>query len=108
MSRRKQLSELFFVEDRPVSGRREPLRAGMTIGRADCDVLLADPDVSRRHAIVREIAGGLGIEDLGSRNGTYLDGERITGVALLRPGVTLRFGNTVWRIEASTGAARVA
>jgi pSer/pThr/pTyr-binding forkhead associated (FHA) protein len=102
------LSELFFVEERPVSGRKEQLTADMTIGRADCDVLLADPDVSRRHAIVREIEGGLGIEDLGSRNGTYLDGERITGVAPLRPGGNLRFGNTVWRIEASTGAARVA
>ena len=49
-----------------------------TIGRdPDCDVYLDDPRVSREHAALRVVDGTWVLEDLSSRNGTWLDGERV-------------------------------
>ena len=49
-----------------MQGLERPASPGVTIGRAECDVDLNDPDVSRRHAVVRRVDEGLAIEDLGS------------------------------------------
>jgi len=51
-----------------------------TIGRdPDCDIVIADPFVSRRHAKIFYRDNRWFIEDVGSRNGTYVDGEDIRG-----------------------------
>jgi FHA domain len=90
-----------FVEERPVGGRRVEAIADVVIGREGCDVVLADPEVSRRHALVRVVAGGgVAIEDLGSTNGTFVNERRVEGVVALRDGDSVRFGNTVWRLRA--------
>jgi hypothetical protein len=70
------------------------------IGRSEeGEIVLLDPSVSRMHAIV-EVDGGLPIvRDLGSTNGTYLNGRRIEAEPL-RDGDELRFGNTRMRFEA--------
>jgi hypothetical protein len=69
------------------------------IGRAnECDVLLADPSVSRAHAIVETTGLEPTVRDLGSTNGTYVNGERIESKAL-RDGDELRFGNTRMQFE---------
>ncbi len=50
---------------------------------------LNDPDVSRRHAVVRRVDEGLAVEDLGSTNGTFVNDRRVEGIAELvdrRPG----------------------
>ena len=92
------------------AGTTIPLTAGETVvGRhPDCAVVLDNPSVSRRHAVVRPRAGGDGgggdagggyeVEDLGSRNRTLLNGEPVGGVTPLAPGdeiavcdVTFRF-----------------
>lgn len=63
------------------------------IGRtADCHVVVDSPAVSRRHACVRIGADGATVEDLGSRNGTLLRGQRITGRTPLNPGDVLGVG----------------
>jgi pSer/pThr/pTyr-binding forkhead associated (FHA) protein len=92
------MSELRFVEEAPIAGEERPAQPGMTIGRAECDVDLNDPDVSRRHAVIRQVDAGLALEDLGSTNGTWVNGRRIDGIVELRPGDEVRFGNTVWRL----------
>lgn len=102
------MTTLVFMEERPLAGREHPLRAGMTIGRANCDIELPDPDVSRRHAVIRQVDEGIAIEDLGSTNGTFVNGERISGIAELKVGDTLRFGNTVWCVHDRKGVTRVA
>src|SRR5829696_579995 len=54
--------------------------APMLVGRAPtCDVPVFDPTVSRRHAELSLIAGGVKVTDLGSANGTFVNGEKITG-----------------------------
>jgi predicted component of type VI protein secretion system len=93
--------DLIFVEQKPMEGREQTLQAGATIGREGCDVNLMDPEVSRRHATIRDQGGSLGIEDLGSTNGTYVNGQRITVVTVLSDGDTVRLGNTIWSIRSS-------
>ena len=47
------MRDLVFIEEAPMQGLERPASPGVTIGRAECDVDLNDPDVSRRHAVVR-------------------------------------------------------
>jgi len=63
---------------------------------------LPDIETSRTHARVYvESDGGLAIEDLGSTNGTFVGGYRITGPRLLSPGDTIRMGTTTLEVEAA-------
>ena len=82
-----------------MKGRTIPIAGGMTVGRDDCDVMLADPEVSRRHAVVHDGAAGPTIEDLGSKNGTFVNDARIDRPAVLRAGDEVRLGNTVWIVR---------
>jgi pSer/pThr/pTyr-binding forkhead associated (FHA) protein len=93
------MSGLRFVEEAPIEGLERPASPGMTIGRVGCDIELNDPEVSRRHAAVRQVDAGLAVEDLGSTNGTFVNGRRIDGIAEVAPGDRIRFGKTVWRLE---------
>lgn len=70
-----------------------PLKVGLnTIGRApENDVVVADGYVSRRHcAIVVHATRGCELHDVASKNGTFLNGKRISGPTLLRPGDEIR------------------
>ena len=49
----------------------------VVIGRADCDVVLKDPELSRQHALIAINGTSARLEDLGSTNGTFVDDERI-------------------------------
>ncbi|HEV2404046.1 MAG TPA: FHA domain-containing protein, partial [Ktedonobacterales bacterium] len=65
------------------------------IGRMEGnDIVLSDPLVSRHHAVVRWNAGGYELEDLAAPNGTYVDGQRVTGRVGLAPGNLVRLGGT--------------
>ena len=64
------------------------------VGRnASCQLSLDDPLVSRRHATFNVLADAVTVEDLGSRNGVSVNGERITGRILLRPGDRIQIGS---------------
>jgi ABC-2 type transport system ATP-binding protein len=54
----------------------------LLIGREGSDIAIDDPELSRRHARVRAVAGGIELEDLGSSNGTFVDGTRITTITI--------------------------
>jgi FHA domain/Protein of unknown function (DUF3662) len=70
------------------------------IGRSEeSEILLLDPSVSRAHAVVEVDAGEAVVRDLGSTNGTYLNGRRIEAERL-HDGDELRLGNTRMRFEA--------
>jgi hypothetical protein len=69
-------------------------RGGVMVGRApDCDVILADPCVSRHHLFVRRDEEGWRMIDLRSKNGTRLNGVQVH-LAHLRDGDTLGVGGT--------------
>lgn len=93
------MKEFMFVEQRPMVGRVVPIEAETTIGRDQCDVLLPDPEVSRRHAALMELEGEPAIEDLDSMNGTFVNGVRIEVPTVLREGDSVQLGNTIWRVH---------
>ncbi|MEP6862410.1 MAG: sigma 54-interacting transcriptional regulator [Deltaproteobacteria bacterium] len=69
--------------------------AGIVIGtEKTCDVILQDQFVSRRHCSIAPAANGFQITDLGSRNGTVIDGVAV-GKVVAPPGVALRIGKTL-------------
>lgn len=76
-----------------VSTHREiALKPEMSFGRqADCDVQLTEGHASRRHARLLVQPDGVWLEDLGSANGTYINGARLSGKARLNAGDRLRF-----------------
>lgn len=71
----------------------------LVVGREDADLVVEDSEMSRRHATIRPIAGGLEIEDLGSLNGTFVDGRRISGVAMLTSNASLKMGITQFAVQ---------
>ena len=99
------MADFTFVERKPMEGREHTLIADVVIGREGCDVVLADPEVSRRHAALRHTGGGPAVEDLGSTNGTFVNGERISGTRVLSDGDVVSFGNTEWVLRSAAGAA---
>jgi pSer/pThr/pTyr-binding forkhead associated (FHA) protein len=78
-----------------IDGRRYQLTGPVTVlGRgSDADVVLDDPGVSRRHAEIRVDDGDVVVRDLGSTNGTLVDGQR-TPSARLSDGSTITVGRT--------------
>jgi hypothetical protein len=79
----------------PLAGRRLRLRPGVLGRGASAATRLDDPTVSREHARVRVEAGRVLVEDLGSRNGSWLGGARLRRLRELAPGQELRAGQTV-------------
>ncbi len=69
----------------------------ITIGRESCDVVVADPRTSRRHCTLEQRGETFILKDLDSRNGTWLDENRIVE-AELRNGDVFRIGNTTLRL----------
>lgn len=74
----------------------------ITVGRmSECTVSLNDQNVSRRHAEIRADGSGFVVADLGSTNGTVVNGSRIRGELKLTDGDIIGFGSTYVRFESS-------
>ena len=73
------------------------------IGRSsECDIVVGDPNVSRRHAEVRRIGRGFSLVDLGSTNGTEVNGQRVTETSLMN-GDVIGVGTTQITFERRIG-----
>lgn len=83
----------------PAAGRTVDIEEEIVIGREDTDLEIDDPELSRRHAVVRRYANRLQVEDLGSTNGTFVDGTRIAEPTLLGGGAQIKLGTTVLAVE---------
>jgi hypothetical protein len=76
------------------------LDGSTTIGRsAETDIQIEDAFASSRHARIYERDGYLYIEDMGSTNGTYLNGQRVRSTEVLRADDRIRIGETEFRYE---------
>jgi hypothetical protein len=87
----------------PLAGTRVELAGELVLGR-ESGFVLDDPQCSRRHAMLRLDASGVVVEDLGSRNGTWVNGQRIAGPTRLSPGDQLYLGSTTLVLEAPVAA----
>lgn len=67
-----------------------------TLGRGDVEISFDDSFASSRHARIELTAGHAVIEDLGSTNGTYVNGEKLEGPVSLRSGDQIAIGDTVF------------
>lgn len=81
----------------PTPGKAFPLsKSEIVIGRdATCDIVINDAEISRRHAKMTMQETGYVLEDLGSTNGTFVDGQRLMGPHPLQPGDLVLFGENV-------------
>jgi hypothetical protein len=81
--------------------RRVPVNAPIEVGRGCKGVLIADDAASRRHLTLTPGPEGLFVTDLGSSNGTYVNGAQLTGrPRLIKPGDVVRVGETELSIAA--------
>jgi len=81
----------------PVAGKAFPLDKGeVFIGRdLNNDIVINDPEVSRRHARLFLQGANFVLEDLGSTNGTSVNGQRLMGPYILRPGEVITLGEKI-------------
>ncbi len=91
------------------TGTRFPLASGKnSIGRSnENDIVLDDSSVSRRHAVIELTDRGVFVSDLGSRNGTKIDSNRINKSTLLAHGSKLKVGVYELKFLAQEGPANV-
>ena len=79
----------------------------IVVGRdPDCDHLLSYPMISWRHARISRAPGGLVVEDLGSRNGTFVDGKRISSPTRVAPGQRIGLGSFQFELLESGALAK--
>jgi hypothetical protein len=71
----------------------------LVIGRENADLTIDDAEVSRRHVAVRLEGGQLEVEDLGSANGTFVNGSRIEGPVKVGGGAKIRVGRTEFEVR---------
>ena len=83
----------------PNAGLTVDVEQELVIGRQDTDLAIDDDEMSGRHAVVRRHANRLQVEDLGSTNGTFVDGTRIAEPTLLGGGAEIKVGTTVLVVE---------
>lgn len=91
----------------PLAGSRFEFDDEVVLGRENATITLADEQTSRRHAAIRVVAGAVMIEDLGSTNGTFVDGRRIDAVTALSGGETIRLGQATFHIEVEVAPEQV-
>jgi predicted component of type VI protein secretion system len=92
------------VTSGPRTGHTVELERDVVIGREGADLVLDDDELSRRHAVVRVVEQGIEIEDLGSLNGTFVNGQRIEGRETLTRSSQIRIGTTEMAIEIPAAA----
>ncbi|HEY9085090.1 MAG TPA: FhaA domain-containing protein [Candidatus Tyrphobacter sp.] len=96
--RRERRYQLRMLKGVPAGGLYR-VEGEVSIGRGeDVSVMLTDPSVSRRHASIAVVDGVPVVRDLGSTNGTFVNGERVQ-THTLSAGDRLTFGNTEMRFE---------
>lgn len=98
---------MFFlvIQSGKHAGKRIPIRpeSDFVIGRdADCQLRLASSNVSRRHCRLTVVEGKVRVEDLKSRNGTFLDGFLLQAPAMLRPDSLLGVGGMEFKVKSTS------
>jgi pSer/pThr/pTyr-binding forkhead associated (FHA) protein len=89
------------------AGERIELTGELVVGREQADLTLTDEEVSRRHLAVRPHDDGVELEDLGSTNGTFVDGARLEAPVVISDNARVSIGGSELMIEIEPRADRV-
>jgi hypothetical protein len=81
-----------------LAGQEFEVDGTLVVGRQDADLELEDTAVSRKHAVLRPSEEGIELEDLGSTNGTFVNGEQISGTRSLKSGDFVNIGNSTFEV----------
>ena len=84
---------VLIAQTGPLEGERWTIEDTLLIGRdASCDIIVLTPDkqVSRQHARIENTGNGVTVQDLGSKNGTHLNSQRVTDAVKLEDGDTIQ------------------
>ena len=83
----------------PRTGDEMEVDRELIVGREESDLEIEDTTVSRRHAAFRPTDEGVELEDLGSTNGTFVNGARIDSPVALQPGDFVSIGNSTFEVR---------
>jgi len=87
------------ITNGPLAGKTVEVTDEIVIGRENADLQIDDSEISRRHAVVRRLERTLEVEDLGSSNGTFVDGKQIDAPTPVGGGAEIKVGRTVLTVE---------
>lgn len=98
--KRKEGRRVVFVRSESQQGRELEVNDVVVLGRSDeTDVVLDDPYASEFHMRLVSQENGIMLHDLGSTNGTYVNGRRVSAPTELKRGDTIQVGKTVMEIK---------
>ena len=99
--RHGEVGRLIVVKPKERKGAAFPIGAEITIGRApNCTIMIPDDTfVSQLHARIFRNGEGAWVEDLGSTNGSYLNGARVTTAEQMDKGDRLQIGSTIMEAQ---------
>lgn len=98
--RRREGTKILFVRSETQQGLEVEVSGATVLGRsAETDVVLNDPYASDFHMRLVSQENGMMLHDLGSTNGTYVNGRRVTAPTQLRRGDTIQVGKTVMEVR---------
>jgi hypothetical protein len=90
---------ILWLKEGPGRGHAYKVKEGYVVGRMDGDIALDDPKVSSRHAKFTIEEGQFVLWDFGSRNGTFVNGNRIRSATPLKENDEIKFGNTIFVLK---------
>lgn len=98
--KRKEGSRVLFVRSESQQGREFEVSDVVVMGRSgETDVVIDDPYASEFHLRLVSQENGMMLHDLGSTNGTYVNGRRVSAPTELKRGDTIQVGKTVMEIK---------
>ena len=93
-------AEILIVKSETLAGSRFPLSGPLVLGRSgDADIIVDDPYASDLHARVGLQEGEVMVHDLGSTNGTYVNGRRVTSPVRVGKGDAIQVGKTIMEVR---------
>ena len=96
----KTARELIVVRSESLAGQRYSLDRPMVIGRSDdADIIIDDSYASEFHLRIGMQEGEVMLNDLGSTNGTYLNGRRVTVPTVITKGDSIQIGKTIFEVK---------
>jgi hypothetical protein len=98
--RGRQPEEMIIVRSESLAGRRYALAQPQVVGRSDdADIVIDDAYASEYHLRVGVQDGKVMVNDLGSTNGTYVNGRRVTVPTALARGDSVQIGKTIFEVR---------